>query len=70
MSDIKLFWISGQHAEELPRESVALERSLQALMERHLTTLLGVRFRASEYSTGKKHGGSRKTLTRARGAAT
>lgn len=62
MSDIKLFRISGQHAEELPGESVALERSLQALMERHLTSLLGVRFLASEYSTGKKHGGRIDTL--------
>lgn len=62
MSDIKLFRISGEHAEELPGESVALERSLQALMERHLSTLLGVRFLASEYSTGKKHGGRIDTL--------
>src|SRR5258708_28177489 len=31
-------------------------------MERHLETLLGVRFLASEYSTGKVHGGRIDTL--------
>lgn len=62
MSDIKLFRIAGEQAEELEGVSVALEKSLQLLIERHLTVLLGVRFLASEYSTGKKHGGRIDTL--------
>ncbi len=57
MSDIKLFSLSEESAIELPGSEAALEKSLQALMEKNLDTLLGVRFLASEYSTGKKHGG-------------
>ncbi len=57
MSDIKLFSLSSGTATELPGSEVALERSLQTLMERNLETLLGVRFLASEYPTGPKHGG-------------
>ncbi len=57
MSDIKLFRINGESAEELEGHSVALEKSLQKLIEKHMSTLLGVRFLASEYSTGKKHKG-------------
>lgn len=41
---------------------MALEKFLQTLIERHLEPLLGVRFLASEYSTGKKHGGRIDTL--------
>ncbi len=48
MSDIKLFRTGPQGVAELKSHSVALERSLQALMERNLETLLGVRFLASE----------------------
>lgn len=57
MSDIKLFRIGQHDAHELPGRSVAVEKTLQTLMERHLDTLLGVRFLASEYSTGREHGG-------------
>ncbi len=57
MSDIKLFRTAGGDVRELTGASVGLERSLQTLMERHLETFLGVRFLASEYSTGKTHGG-------------
>lgn len=57
MSDIKLFRTDGQHVTQLEGQSVALERSLQTLIERHLDVFLGVRFLASEYSTGKTHGG-------------
>ena len=42
--------------------SVALEKSLQNLIEKHLEAFLGVRFLATEYSTGKTHGGRIDTL--------
>lgn len=57
MTDIKLFRTHGQTAQEIPGTAVALEKSLQLLMEQNLETLLGVTFLASEYSTGPKHGG-------------
>lgn len=57
MTDIKLFRTTGQTAEELAGSAMALEKSLQVLMEQNLETLLGVTFLASEYSTGPKHGG-------------
>lgn len=41
---------------------MAVERSLQRLFEQHLEALLGVRFLASEYSTGPNHGGRIDTL--------
>jgi predicted transport protein len=62
MSDIKLFRMSGKQAEEIPGTAVALEKSLQTQMEQNLETLLGIRFLASEYSTGPKHGGRIDTL--------
>jgi len=57
MTDIKLFRTTGHKAEELAGSAVALEKSLQVLMEQNLETLLGVSFLASEYSTGPRHGG-------------
>ena len=62
MSDIKLFRIKAGSVDEVPGSSVALEKSLQTLMEEHLDVFLGVRFLASEYSTGKTHGGRIDTL--------
>lgn len=62
MSDIKLFRIAPEGVAELKGQSMALERSLQALMEKNLEPLLGVRFLASEYSTGVKHKGRIDTL--------
>ena len=62
MSDIKLFRISGGQVAELAGTSVALEKSLQTLMESNLEAFLGVRFLASEYSTGKTHAGRIDTL--------
>jgi predicted transport protein len=62
VSDIKLFRLAPGHVDELHGSSVALEKSLQTLMETHLETFLGVRFLASEYSTGKTHGGRIDTL--------
>lgn len=62
MSDIKLFRINCTPPVELASKSVALEKSLQSLIESHLDTFLGVRFLATEYSTGKVHGGRIDTL--------
>ena len=57
MGDLKLFQIANGAAVELRGSALALEKPLQALIERNMEALFGVRFLASEYSTGKKHGG-------------
>ena len=62
MSDIKLFKLKKTSVEEIHGSSVALEKSLQALIEKHLEAFLGVRFLATEYSTGKTHRGRIDTL--------
>lgn len=62
MSDIKLFSIANGLVTQLAGTSVAVEKSLQHLIERHLEDFLGVRFIASEHSTGKTHGGRIDTL--------
>ena len=62
MGDIRLFKISGKTVSELQGSSSSIERSLQSFMESQLIDLLGVRFLATEYSTGKTHGGRIDTL--------
>lgn len=62
MSDIKLFRIERDGAHELAASSVAIEKTLQTLIEHHLESLLGIRFLASEHSTGRAHGGRIDTL--------
>jgi predicted transport protein len=62
MSDIRLFRVAGEEAKELKRRPAPLERALQNLIEEHLETLLGIRFLATEYSTGPIHGGRIDTL--------
>lgn len=57
MSDIKLFRYNHAGAIELTGKSVAIEKKLQSLIESQMETFLGVRFLASEYSTGAKHRG-------------
>jgi predicted transport protein len=57
MGDLKLFRIENGTAVELQGTALALERPLQVLIERNMEALFGVRFVASEHSTGKKHGG-------------
>lgn len=57
MSDIKLFRVGDEAVTELESRSVALEKSLQTLIEKHMEALLGVRFLATEYSTGKAYSG-------------
>lgn len=62
MSDIKLFRTLNGQATEIAGSAVSLEKSLQRLIEDNLEPLLGVRFLASEHSTGKRHGGRIDTL--------
>ena len=57
MSDIKLFRYATNSASELAGKSAAIERALQRLIESQMDTFLGVRFLATEYSTGAKHRG-------------
>lgn len=57
MSDIKLFRLANAAVQELEGHSAAVEKSIQTMMEQHLESFLGVRFLASEYVTGKTHGG-------------
>ena len=62
MGDIKLYAIAGKKVHELAGQSLAVEKSLQTMIERNLLAVLGVHFLASEYSTGRKHGGRIDTL--------
>jgi predicted transport protein len=62
MSDIKLFRTENGQVQQLEGRSVAVEKSIQNLIEKHLDAFLGVRFLASEFSTGPKHGGRIDTL--------
>lgn len=57
MTDIQLFRLIGGKAVELPGKAATIERQLQNLVEAQMQTLLGVRFLASEYATGKTHKG-------------
>lgn len=57
MSDIKLFRLTAGKASELQGDASDLEKPLQTLIEANLEPLLGIRFLATEYSTGKTHGG-------------
>lgn len=57
MSDIKLFSLNGSVASELEAKTALLEKHLQAHVETHMDVLLGVRFLATEYDTGKTHKG-------------
>ena len=51
MSDLKLFRLSTTGVTPLAGGAVALEKSLQAIFEKNLEALLGVRFLASEFIT-------------------
>lgn len=57
MSDIKLFRYSNSDASELPGKAVAIEKTLQKLIESQMEAFLGVRFLATEYDTGQKQRG-------------
>ncbi|MYS56630.1 transporter [Streptomyces sp. SID6013] len=59
MSGLKLFRTDTTNSgmtEVMPRLA-EIEADVQGLVEAHMETLLGVRFLASEYSTGPVHGG-------------
>ncbi|TNB49687.1 DUF91 domain-containing protein [Martelella lutilitoris] len=60
MSDIKLFRTESATVTELRGSAVALEKSLQTLIERNMEAFLGVRFLASEFPT--THGGRMDSL--------
>lgn len=62
MSDVKLFRTFPNGVQEIESQSVALEKSLQTLIETHLDKFMGVRFLASEHGTGVKHAGRIDTL--------
>lgn len=62
LADIKLFQMQVDSVRELPAESIAIEKSLQVLLEKNLESFLGVRLLASEYATGRRHGGRIDTL--------
>lgn len=62
MSDIKLFRLNGGSASEIKGSASDLEKPLQSLIENNLQAFLGIRLLASEYSTGKIHGGRIDTL--------
>jgi predicted transport protein len=62
MSDIKLFRLQSGLATELQGDASDLEKPLQKLIETNLEVLLGIRFLATEYSTGRTHSGRIDTL--------
>ncbi len=62
MSNIKLFKVSNDIVNEIVGTSIKLETKLQRLIETNLEALLGIRFLASEYSTGTAHGDRIDTL--------
>src|SRR5687767_666462 len=57
MSDLTLFRIAGGKAVELQGVASDLEKPLQRLIEDNMEGLLGVRFLATEYPTGRTHSG-------------
>jgi predicted transport protein len=57
MSDIQLFRYDPSGVSELSGKAATIEKELQSLIEANMEAFLGVRFLASEYSTGKTHRG-------------
>lgn len=56
MSNLKVFKVRGRGVTEVPGEAVSAEVELQRLVEANMETMLGIRFLATEYRTGR-HGG-------------
>lgn len=54
MSDIKLFKTEKNGVSELRGSAVALEKSLQSIIEQNMETFLGVRFLATEFTTSNR----------------
>ncbi|MCQ9179838.1 DUF91 domain-containing protein [Streptomyces sp. IBSBF 2953] len=57
MSGLKLFHTTNGGVTEVAPRLAEAEADVQDLIEAHMETMLGVRFLASEYSTGPVHGG-------------
>ncbi|MFI9588196.1 DUF5655 domain-containing protein [Streptomyces sp. NPDC052236] len=57
MSGLKLFHTTTSGVTEVTPRLAEVEADVQDLIEAHMETMLGVRFLASEYSTGPVHGG-------------
>ncbi|MEU6200964.1 DUF5655 domain-containing protein [Streptomyces sp. NPDC047061] len=57
MSGLKLFHTTNGGVSEVAPRLAEVEADVQGFIEAHMETLLGVRFLASEYSTGPVHGG-------------
>lgn len=54
---MELYRLEGHTLSLLPRKQAALERQVQRIFESNLEAVFGIRFLASEHSTGEKHGG-------------
>ncbi|MGA5065294.1 DUF5655 domain-containing protein [Streptomyces exfoliatus] len=61
MSGLRLFNTKDEVTEVMSRLA-EVEADVQGLVEAHMETLLGVRFLASEYTTGPVHGGRIESL--------
>ncbi|MCK8827746.1 DUF5655 domain-containing protein [Natroniella acetigena] len=57
-----LYRITDNEIKHLKKNSFKLEKELQNLIEDNLEEIFGIKFLASEYSTGQKHGGRMDTL--------
>lgn len=57
MADIKLYQIKDGQATSKSVADFKYESEIQKLCEQNLETFFGIRFLASEYSTGNKHRG-------------
>ncbi|MFF3084132.1 DUF5655 domain-containing protein [Streptomyces nojiriensis] len=57
MSGLRLFDVAGGSAVEIAARPAEVERHLQDVVEANMEAMLGVRFLASEYSTGPVHRG-------------
>ncbi|MGW7523050.1 DUF5655 domain-containing protein [Streptomyces sp. NPDC054783] len=56
MSNLKVFRVRDGQATEVPGSAVGVEAELQRLIEANMEVMLGIRFLATEYRTGR-HGG-------------
>jgi RecB family endonuclease NucS len=56
MSDLKVFRVRGRQATEISGASVGVEVELQRLIEANMEAMLGIRFLATEYRTGRHRG--------------
>lgn len=62
MSELSVFQLVKGKSTRLDKKTASVEKDLQTLMEQNLEDLLGVRFLATEYSTGAVHRGIIDTL--------